>query len=93
MSRHAETYAAWQSDPEGFWAEAAQDIDWFAPAKRTFAPESGVYGRWFEGALCNTCYNCVDRHVETGHGDRLAVIHDSPVTDTVVRFTYNDLKV
>ncbi len=91
MSRYEDVYAAWQSDPEGLWAEAAKAIDWITPPPRAFAPDSGVYGRWFEGALCNTCHNCVDRHVEAGHGDRLAVIHDSPVTDTVTRYTYSDL--
>ena len=85
-------YAAWKADPEAFWEDAAKDIDWFEPAPRAFSPESGVYGRWFEGATCNTCYNCVDRHVEAGNGDRLAVIYDSPVTDTVARYTYSDLR-
>ena len=85
-------YAAWKADPEAFWEDAAKDIDWFEPAPRAFSPESGVYGRWFEGATCNTCFNCVDRHVEAGNGDRLAVIYDSPVTDTVARYTYSDLR-
>jgi len=87
-SRYAETYAAWQADPEGFWAEAARQIDWFTPAQEVFNPDKGVYGRWFDGATCNTCYNCLDRHVEAGHGDRLALIHDSPVTGTVTQFTF-----
>lgn len=91
MSRYPETYAAWQSDPAGFWETAAEDIDWFTPAASVFDAESGVYGRWFEGATCNTCHNCVDRHVDAGHGDRLAVIHDSPVTGQVTRYTYSDL--
>ena len=92
MSGYDDAYAAWQADPEGFWANAAEDIDWFTPAPRAFAADSGVYGRWFEGATCNTCYNCVDRHVEAGHGDRPAVIYDSPVTGTQQSFTYNELK-
>ena len=91
MTGYEETYAAWQADPEGFWAKAAKDIDWVEPAPRAFAAGSGVYGRWFEGATCNTCYNCVDRHVDAGNGDRTAVIYDSPVTNTVARYSYNDL--
>ena len=91
MSQYPETYAAWQSDPVGFWAEAGKQIDWFTPATSVFNPDSGVYGRWFDGATCNTCYNCVDRHVEAGHSDRLAVIYDSPVTDVVERFSYGQL--
>ncbi|MGB1235009.1 MAG: propionyl-CoA synthetase [Planktomarina sp.] len=92
MSNYEEVYAAWQADPAAFWAEAGKGIDWFTPATQTFNPDSGVYGRWFDGATCNTCYNCVDRHVEAGHGDRKAVIYDSPVTGQQVDYTYSDLK-
>ncbi|WP_370402760.1 propionyl-CoA synthetase [Sulfitobacter sp. JB4-11] len=88
MPTYDETYAAWAADPQAFWAEAAKDIDWFTPAAQVLNPDKGVYGRWFDGATCNTCYNAIDRHVEAGHGDRLAVIYDSPVTETVQRFTY-----
>ncbi|MEM9636032.1 MAG: propionyl-CoA synthetase [Pseudomonadota bacterium] len=86
------SYAAWRANPVAFWEEAAKEIDWFEPATVVFNPDSGVYGRWFEGALCNTCYNAVDRHVEAGHGDRLALVYDSPVTDTVARFTFSELQ-
>jgi len=48
-SRYHEVYARWQRDPEGFWREAAQDIDWIEPPKQVFDPNAGVYGRWFVG--------------------------------------------
>ncbi|SEK11004.1 Acetyl-coenzyme A synthetase [Marinovum algicola] len=92
MSRYVEIYAEWQADPVRFWEEAARGIDWFSPATAVFNAEAGVYGRWFDGATCNTCYNCVDRHVEAGHGDRLAVIHDSPATGQVARYTFAELQ-
>lgn len=92
MSRYAETYENWQSDPVAFWEKAGQEIDWFSPATSVFNTDSGVYGRWFDGATCNTCYNCIDRHVKAGNGDRAAVIYDSPVTGTVARYTYAQLK-
>lgn len=85
------TYAEWQADPVAFWGKAARDIDWFTPAISVFNPDSGVYGRWFDGATCNTCYNCVDRHVLAGQGDQTAVIYDSPVTGQVQRFNYAEL--
>ena len=53
-------------DPLGFWGEAAAEIDWIEPAKTVFDPEAGIYGRWFPGAVCNTCFNALDRHVTTG---------------------------
>ena len=68
-SRYHEVYARWQRDPEGFWGEAAQAIDWIETPKTVFDQDAGVYGRWFPGGVCNTCYNAVDRHVERGRGD------------------------
>ncbi len=92
-SKYAETYQSWQNDPEGFWAEAAKEIDWFTPATKTFDADEGVYGRWFTGATCNTCYNCVDRHVENGRADQPAIIYDSPITDSKRTLTYRDLLI
>jgi propionyl-CoA synthetase len=90
-SRYAEVYARAMRDPEGFWGEAAQAIDWYEPAKRVFDKDAGVYGRWFPGAVCNTCYNAIDRHVERGRGAQPAIIYDSPVTDTKRTITYAEL--
>jgi propionyl-CoA synthetase len=91
-SRYPEVYAAWKADPQGFWAEAARDIDWVRPADKVFDPDAGVYGRWFAGAQCNTCHNAVDRHVAAGRGEQAAVIYDSPVTGTKRRITYAELQ-
>ena len=55
---------------------------------RVFDPTAGVYGRWFVGAVCNTCFNAVDRHVLRGRGDQTAIIYDSPVTGTKRTITY-----
>ncbi len=89
-SRYFETYEAWRSDPEAFWREAAKAIDWFRPPETIFDRSAGVYGRWFTDAETNTCYNCLDRHVEGGRGDQLAFIHDSAMTGRVRRFTYRE---
>jgi propionyl-CoA synthetase len=90
-SRYHEVYARSMRDPEGFWGEAAQAIDWYEPAKKVFDPSAGVYGRWFTGAVCNTCYNALDRHVAGGRADQAAIIYDSPVTDTKRTFTYAEM--
>ncbi len=89
---YAGAYASWQSDPEAFWEKAAEQVDWFSPAEKVFDADMGVYGRWFAGATCNTCWNCVDRHVEAGHGERNALVYDSPVTNTVQTFSFGELK-
>ena len=90
-SRYQDVYAHWQRDPQDFWAEAAKAIDWYEPAKKVFDAQAGIYGRWFAGATCNTCYNALDRHVANGRNDQVALIYDSPVTDSVQTFTYGRL--
>src|SRR3569833_3748836 len=90
-SRYHEVHARSLRDPEGFWAEAAREIDWIEPAKKIFDPSMGAYGRWFAGAVVNTCYNALDRHVANGRADQLALIHDSPLAGSVTRLSYAEL--
>src|SRR6516225_940308 len=87
-SRYHDVHARSLADPEGFWAEAAREIDWIEPAKKIFDPAIGVYGRWFTGGVVNTCYNALDRHVASGRANQVALIHDSPLTNTITKFTY-----
>ncbi|MGM4895412.1 propionyl-CoA synthetase [Tardiphaga sp. 839_C3_N1_4] len=90
-SRYHDVHAQSLSDPEGFWGEAAKAIDWIVPAKKVFDPSVGLYGRWFVGGVLNTCYNALDRHVAGGRADQVALIHDSPLTGEVRKFTYAQL--
>jgi propionyl-CoA synthetase len=87
-SRYASVYKQWQTDPEGFWGEAAKGIDWIKQPERIFDAEAGVYGRWFPDASLNACYNALDRHVLAGRGEQVAYYYDSPVTQTKQRITY-----
>jgi propionyl-CoA synthetase len=90
-SRYREVYAHWQRDPEDFWAQAAQEIDWIEPVRQVFDPKAGVYGRWFADAVCNTCWNAVDRHVHNGRGSQPAIIYDSPLAGTKRTITFDRL--
>src|ERR1700722_17854010 len=90
-SHYQEVYTRWQRDPQGFWAEAARDIDWFEQPKAVFDPNMGIYGRWFPGGVCNTCFNAVDRHVDAGRGDQAAIIYDSPLAGVKRTITYHRL--
>jgi propionyl-CoA synthetase len=90
-SRYHEVYARWQRDPQGFWGEAAADIDWFEKPKAAFDPKAGIYGRWFPGGVCNTCFNAVDRHVNAGRGEQAAIIYDSPLAGVKRTITYHRL--
>jgi propionyl-CoA synthetase len=78
--------------PEEFWAEAAQAIDWERRWDRVLDDSRPPFYRWFPGARLNTCWNALDRHVIAGHGDRLALIWDSPVAGEIARFTYRELR-
>ena len=80
------------NDPEGFWAEAAEDIHWDKRWDRVLDDSRPPFYRWFTGGALNTCYNALDVHVEQGNGDRPALIYDSPVTDSVKVFTYLELR-
>jgi propionyl-CoA synthetase len=88
-------YAALYTDsienPEVFWLNAAEAIDWVSAPTRAFDPDQGVYGRWFPDAALNACHNALDRHVAGGRAQQAALIHDSPVTGTVRRFTYAEM--
>ena len=89
---YREVYEAWKADPEGFWMEAAQAIDWDeAPKKALFDRGDNLY-EWFADARVNTCWNAVDRHVEQGRGEQTAIIHDSPVTHTKREISYVELR-
>ncbi len=86
------TYDRAMRDPETFWAEAAQLIDWDRLWERVLDASRPPFYRWFAGAELNTCYNAVDRHVAAGRGDQPAIIHDSPVTGTQTVITYAELQ-
>ena len=90
-SSYAEEYRAWMADPEAAWLRAAAGIAWVTPPARAFDAGSGPFGRWFPGGELNTCHNCLDRHVEAGHGGRTALIWDSAMEGRVERFTYAEL--
>ena len=76
-SRYHDIYARSLADPEGFWGEAAQAIDWIDKPRRVFDPKAGIYGRWFPDATCNTCWNAVDRHVMAGRGSQTAIVWEA----------------
>jgi len=87
-----EVYRRSLEDPEGFWAGAATDIDWYVEPTRILDNDKSPFTRWFVGGELNTAHNALDRHVDGGRADQVALIYDSPVTETVQRFTYRELR-
>ena len=89
---YQDVYAAWKSDPESFWMEAASRVDWMTPPGKALFDERAPFYEWFSDGQLNACWNAVDRHVEAGRGDQLAIIHDSPITHSYRGITYRDLQ-
>ncbi len=78
------------NEPETFWGNAAEEITWEKKWEKVLDDGRKPFYRWFAGGDLNTCYNAVDYHVEEGRGDQVAIIYDSPVTDTVRKITYRE---
>ncbi len=89
---YEDSYRRSLEDPEGFWGEAAEDCHWYKKWDKVLDDSNKPYYRWFIGGEVNTCYNCLDFHVDNGRGDQKAMIYDSPVTDTIKSYTYSELR-
>ena len=79
-------------DPEGFWGEAAENVHWYKKWDKVLDDSKPPFYRWFRGGELNTCYNALDFHIDNGLGDQLAMIYDSPVTNTIKKYTYSELR-
>lgn len=85
--QYDEAYRRSVENPDQFWLEAAQAIHW------NIMPTVAHDGQhWFPDGTMNSCYNAVDRHVDEGRGDKIALIYDSPVTGKVQHWTFAELK-
>ncbi len=91
-SRYDDVYARSLREPEAFWAEAAEAVDWDRRWDKVLDSSNPPFHRWFTGATVNTCHNALDRHVDAGHGERLALIYDSPITGAMATYTYAELR-
>ena len=92
MGRYKDIFTKSIEDPSGFWGKAAESIDWYKKWDTVLDDTNPPFYRWFTGGEMNTCYNAVDRHVEGGRADQVAIIYDSPVTNTIQKFTYRELR-
>ncbi len=93
MGRYQEAFRRSIDDPEAFWGEAAQGIDWYTEPQQILDDSRPPFYRWFVGGELNTCHNALDRHVDGGmRADQVALIYDSPVTQTVKKFSYRELR-
>ena len=92
MEQYQKMYDESVADPEGFWANVAERITWYK--KWDTVQEYDFVNaniKWFDGGKLNACYNCLDRHVEAGHGDATAIIWEGNSPDEDKTFTYSEL--
>ncbi|MEJ2029279.1 MAG: AMP-binding protein, partial [Maritimibacter sp.] len=89
---YSEEYARWQADPDAYWMQAAEAIDWDKKPTKALSDENAPLYEWFADGMVNTCWNAVDRHVENGRADQVAIIYDSPITGTQNKITYAELQ-
>ena len=92
MGAYIEQFRRSVDDPEDFWRDAARLISWTREPQQILDATASPFDRWFADGEMNTCFNAVDRHVEDGRGEQAALVYDSPVTGTVRRYTYAELR-
>src|SRR5881296_1044638 len=90
-SSYNEVYSRSVRNPEGFWGDAAEQVHWFKKWNKVLDDSQKPLYRWFTGGELNTCYNALDRHVHSGRANQVALIYDSPVTQTITSFTFAQL--
>ncbi|MEM7497564.1 MAG: propionyl-CoA synthetase [Pseudomonadota bacterium] len=92
MGSFRNEYEASLADPEAFWMAQAEAVDWTKRPTRALDDSKAPFYRWFADGECNTCWNAVDRHVEAGHGGRVAIIYESPITGDRAEISYAELQ-
>lgn len=80
-------------EPEKFWSEIGKKVvHWDKPFEKVLDHSNPPFTKWYSGGYINACYNAIDRHVLAGRGNKVALIHDSPMTNTVRHVTYQELQ-
>jgi len=90
-SNYQEIYQKSIKDAKGFWAEVANDVFWYKKPTKILNSDNPPFYKWFQDGTTNTCYNAVDLHVKNGNGEKIAIIYDSPITNSQKKITYDQL--
>jgi propionyl-CoA synthetase len=92
VTTQRQAFARWQDDPSAFWLDAAAAISWYRKPSIGCDTTQSSSGRWFVDGELNACYNAVDRHIEAGRGEQVALLHVSAMTGSERRHTYRELR-
>ena len=85
---YKDTYTASTENPEAFWKDQADAIRWFTKPESILSSDENGYPLWYKDGELNVCYLALDKHIEDGYGDEIALIYDSPVTQTIKKYTF-----
>ena len=77
---------------EEFWKDQANQLEWYNQPSNILSTDKNGYPLWFADGNLNACYLAVDKHIQDGYGEQVAIIYDSPVTQTVKNYTFNEVK-
>lgn len=91
MRTYNEEYQLSLENPAQYWQNESLKLAWFKQPETIIQIESNGTASWFEDGVINTSYACLDIHVEQGRGNQIALIYDSPVTNTVKKYSYSEL--
>ena len=91
-TKYQEIYQRSIKDAKGFWSEVANDVFWYKKPTKILNSDNPPFYKWFQDGTTNTCYNAVDLHVKNGNGEKIAIIYDSPITNSQKKITYAQLK-
>ena len=91
-TKYDDVYQKSIQNRDAFWSEIADEIFWYKKPKKILNSKNPPFYKWYEDGTTNSCYNAVDLHVENGKGKKLAIIYDSPITNTQKKITYSELK-
>lgn len=90
--KYQDFYKKSLENAEDFWAEQAHQIKWFKTPQTILSKNELGYPIWFEGGELNASYLALDKHIEDGFGDEVAIIYDSPVTQTIKQIPFQEAK-
>jgi acyl-coenzyme A synthetase/AMP-(fatty) acid ligase len=80
------------NEKEKFWAQQTQQLKWFKEPSNILSKNDKGFYRWFADGEMNTCYLCLDHNIEQGRGEQTALIYDSPVTKTIKKYSYSEMR-
>ncbi len=90
--KYQDVYQDSIKNPQKFWSEISDDIFWYKKPTKVLNSINPPFYKWYEDGITNTCYNAIDLHVKNGNGKKLAIIYDSPITNSKKKITYSELK-